>query len=75
EIMGLHLPGSAFINPGNELRDRITESTTNRAVEICAPAKDYTPLAKVVDEKELIDLALEQLGLRSHSQIQADCLK
>lgn len=55
EIMGLHLPGSAFINPGNELRDRITESTTHRAVEICATAKDYTPLAKVVDEKATVN--------------------
>ena len=55
EIMGLHLPGSAFINPGNELRDRITESTTHRAVEICATAEHYTPLAKVVDEKAIVN--------------------
>ena len=51
EIMGLHLPGTAFINPGDELRDEITVATTHRAVEICSVSKDATPIAHVVDEK------------------------
>ena len=53
EIMGLHLPGSAFINPGDDLRDKITMATTHRAVEICSTADDYTPIAHIVDEKAI----------------------
>ena len=53
EIMGLHLPGSAFINPGNELRDKLTSSATHRAFEISAVGKEYTPVADVVDEKSI----------------------
>ena len=53
EIMGLHLPGSAFINPGNDLRDKITVATTHRAVDICSTAKNYTPIAHIVDEKAI----------------------
>lgn len=53
EIMGLHLPGSAFINPGHELRDQITVATTHRAVDICSTAEQYTPIAEVVDEKAI----------------------
>ncbi len=53
EIMGLHLPGSAFINPGDDLRDRITVATTHRAVDICSTAKEYTPIAQIVDEKSV----------------------
>ena len=53
EIMGLHLPGSAFINPGDDLRDKITMATTHRAVEICSSADDYTPIAHIVDEKAI----------------------
>jgi len=51
EIMGLHLPGTAFINPGHELRDEITVTTTHRAVEICSISENATPIAHVVDEK------------------------
>ena len=51
EIMGLHLPGTAFINPGDNLRDKITIATTHRAVEICATSKTPVPIAHVVDEK------------------------
>ncbi len=51
EIMGLHLPGSAFINPGDELRDELTAAATQRAVEINISATEYTPVAKIVSEE------------------------
>lgn len=34
EIMGLHLPGSSFVNPGTPLRDALTEAAVHRAVEL-----------------------------------------
>jgi phosphogluconate dehydratase len=32
EIMGLHLPGASFVNPGTPLRDALTREAVNRAV-------------------------------------------
>ena len=49
ELMGLHIPGAAFINPGTPLRQALTRAAVHRLVEL---AKDKArPLAQVVDEK------------------------
>ncbi len=53
EVLGLHLPGSAFINPGNELRDTLTHAAAVRALEISATGPDYTPVAELVSEKSI----------------------
>lgn len=55
EIMGLHLPGSAFINPGNQLRDLLTSAATTRALQITALGDDYTPVGEVVDEACIVN--------------------
>ena len=34
EVMGLHMPGAAFINPGTKLRDRLTRAAIHRLTEI-----------------------------------------
>ena len=34
EMMGLHLPGAAFVNPNTPLRDALTAAATKRAIEI-----------------------------------------
>ncbi len=51
EIMGLQLPGSGFINPGNEIRDEVTRESTLRAIKISATADEYTPIGEMVDAK------------------------
>ncbi len=55
EIMGLHLPGSAFINPGDELRDNLTREATARALQITALGSEYTPVGEVVDEACIVN--------------------
>jgi phosphogluconate dehydratase len=50
EVMGLHLPGAAFINPNTPLRDALTAAAARRAVEITALGDSYTPVGRVVDE-------------------------
>ncbi|ACY16924.1 phosphogluconate dehydratase [Haliangium ochraceum] len=55
EIMGLHLPGSAFINPGTPLRDALTAAAAVRVSEITALGSSYAPLYKVVDERAIIN--------------------
>src|SRR5215469_2448176 len=42
EIMGLHLPGSAFVHPGTELRDALVGAAARRCVEIGPAANAYT---------------------------------
>jgi phosphogluconate dehydratase len=55
EIMGLHLPGSAFIPPNTPLRDALTAAAAQRAARITALGKEYLPLARVFDERTLVN--------------------
>ncbi len=55
EMMGLHLPGSAFVHPNTPLRDALVAAAPKRAVEIAHGTNAYTPMASVVDEKSIIN--------------------
>ena len=55
EMMGLHLPGSAFVHPGTPLRDALVAAAPKRAVETGAHANAYTPMAEVVSEKSVVN--------------------
>ncbi|MGH6874488.1 MAG: dihydroxy-acid dehydratase, partial [Aestuariivirgaceae bacterium] len=55
EIMGLMLPGAAFINPGTPLREKITEAAALRALEITAARNAYLPLGEIVDERAIVN--------------------
>jgi phosphogluconate dehydratase len=55
EMMGLHLPGAAFINPNTALRDEMTAEAARRAVAITGMGQDYRPIGGVVDEKAIVN--------------------
>ncbi|MBP7952307.1 MAG: phosphogluconate dehydratase, partial [Sphingorhabdus sp.] len=60
EMMGLHMPGSSFINPGTKLRQELTRAATQRLTEIGwdkdgADNDDYRPLGRCVDEKAIVN--------------------
>ena len=55
EFMGLHLPGTSFINPGTPLRDALTVAATERALAITALGNDYRPAAQVLDERAFVN--------------------
>ncbi|TXG00431.1 phosphogluconate dehydratase [Massilia arenae] len=55
EVMGLHLPGSAFITPGTPLRDALTAAAAHRAVAISQQGGDYMPIGHIVDEKSIVN--------------------
>ena len=55
EVMGLHLPGSAFVTPNTPLRDALTAATTQRAARITALGKEYISLARVIDERAVVN--------------------
>jgi phosphogluconate dehydratase len=55
EIMGLHLPGSTFVNPGTALRDEITKASAKQAMTISTLGNQYTPIGKIYDEKAVVN--------------------
>jgi phosphogluconate dehydratase len=55
EIMGLHLPGSTFVNPGTPLREAITRESARRALAITALGNDYRPIGRIYDEKAVVN--------------------
>ena len=55
EIMGLHLPGSSFVNPGTGLRDALTAEAARRALALTALGNSYTPVGRVLDERAFVN--------------------
>jgi len=55
EVMGLHLPGAAFVNPNAPLRDALTIAATKRAAKITGLGDEYRPIGRVVDEKAIVN--------------------
>jgi len=55
EILGLHLPGSAFITPGTPLREALTREATQQVLRITAQGNAFMPVAEIVDEKALVN--------------------
>jgi phosphogluconate dehydratase len=55
EIMGLHLPGAAFINPNTPLRDALTQAAARRALAITASGNEYTPIGVMLDERAFVN--------------------
>ena len=55
EFMGLHLPGSSFVNPNTPLRDALTVQGARRAAEITALGNDFRPAGHVLDERAFVN--------------------
>ena len=55
EIMGLHLPGSAFVHPHSDLRHAMTIKTVHQAVAINRRSDNPRPLGKLLDERSFIN--------------------
>ncbi|MDQ0458140.1 phosphogluconate dehydratase [Rhizobium paknamense] len=55
EIMGFHLPGASFVNPGTPLRDALTKEAAKRALQITALGNEFTPAGEMIDERSIIN--------------------
>jgi phosphogluconate dehydratase len=55
EVMGLHLPGAAFVHPNTPLRDALTKAAARRAAHITAQGDSYLPLGRTVDERAIVN--------------------
>jgi phosphogluconate dehydratase len=62
EVMGLHMPGAAFVNPGTRLRQELTRAAVHRIAEIGWNGNDYRPLGLCVDEKAIVNAAVGLLA-------------
>lgn len=55
EMMGLHLPGSSFINPYTPLRDELTKAAARQVLKFTSTGNDFRPLGRVIDEKAIVN--------------------
>ena len=62
EVMGLHMPGAAFIPPGTKLRQELTRAAVHRVTAIGWDGDDYRPLGRCVDEKAIVNAAIGLLA-------------
>src|SRR6476660_2204570 len=62
EVMGLHIPGAAFINPGTKLRQELTRAAVHQLVKIGWDGNDYRPLGRVIDERAIVNAAVGLLA-------------
>jgi phosphogluconate dehydratase len=53
ELMGLHIPNAAFINPGTPLRQALTRAAVHRLADLARSGR--RSLADVVDEKAIVN--------------------
>jgi phosphogluconate dehydratase len=59
EAMGLHVPGTAFVNPGNALRDELTREA---ARTVLGAAKSGKAIGQVVDERAVVNAMVALLA-------------
>ncbi len=62
EVMGLHMPGTAFVNPGTPLRDALTVAAAQQVVRLTRHGERYTPIGRVVDEKAVANAVVGLLA-------------
>ncbi len=55
EMMGLHLPGSSFVNPGTALRDELTKAAARQVTRLTDLGTEYMPISKIVDAKAVVN--------------------
>ncbi|MFC0710199.1 phosphogluconate dehydratase [Azorhizophilus paspali] len=70
DVVGLHLPGAAFVNPYTPLRDALTREAARQATRLTRQAGDYLPLCEIFDEKAVINAVVALLatgGSTNHS--------
>ena len=62
ELMGLHVPGAAFVPPNTPLRSALTRAAVHRLAAIGKGSNDPRPMARVVDEKAIVNACVGLLA-------------
>ena len=61
EAMGLHVPGTAFINPGQGVRADLTREAA-RTVLALVKGPNFTPIGRLVDERSIVNAMVALLA-------------
>lgn len=60
EMMGLHVPGAAFVTPGTKLRQRLDQAAIHRLAALSGTRERM--LGQVIDEKAIVNAAIGLLA-------------
>ncbi len=55
EVMGLHIPGAAFITPDTPLRQALNAEAARQVILNSAQGSNFTPLCEVINEKSIVN--------------------
>lgn len=55
EVMGLHLPGAAFVPPDTALRDALTAAAARQVLRLTRDGSQYTPVGEIIDERAIVN--------------------
>jgi len=57
EAMGLHVPGTAFVQPGDTLREELTREAVRTVLGRAAPGQAFAcpPIGELVDERAIVN--------------------
>ena len=55
EMMGLHLPGASFVNPGTPLREALTRYAAEQAIRNTEQSGNYRPFYQQIDERAIVN--------------------
>jgi phosphogluconate dehydratase len=55
EVLGLHIPGSAFVHPHSDLRNAYNIVATEQAILISRKGNDIRPIGKIIDERSFVN--------------------
>jgi phosphogluconate dehydratase len=55
EMMGVQLPGSSFINPGEEIRGLLTDAAVEAALSASRGSDHYLPIGFVIDARAIVN--------------------
>lgn len=62
EVMGLHVPDTAFWNPGTDLREALTRETARMAINISGLSDNFKPVCRVIDERSIVNAVVMLLA-------------
>ncbi|WP_104202234.1 phosphogluconate dehydratase [Billgrantia saliphila] len=62
EMMGLHLPGASFVNPGTPLREALTRYAAEQAVRNTEQSGNYRPFYRQIDERAIVNAMIGLLA-------------
>ena len=61
EAMGLHVPGTAFVAPGEAAREELTRESVRTVLALTAERR-YTPIGEMVDERAIVNAMVALLA-------------